>query len=280
METKLKRDVEKLAWSVRYHILDQLTNLGFGHAGGSLSIAELVAVLYDGVMNVDPKNPKMEERDRLVVSKGHAGPALYAILALKGFFPMEWLKTLNQNKTRLPSHCDANKTPGIDLVTGSLGQGLSVAAGLAYAFQSDKKPNYVYAIIGDGESQEGQIWEAMMAGAKYKLDHLICFLDHNKYQLDGSIADIMPLKDLEAKCRAFGWNTSSVDGHDTAQIFNAIQNAKDNTGTPSMIILNTVKGSGIDALEAMHHKCHHMRFDEESAKSCMAEVKAKLEQFK
>ena len=277
MEAQEVRRIEKFAAGLRLRVLRQLMELGFGHAGGSLSVADLIAVLYNGAMKIDPENPKMEQRDRLVVSKGHAGPALYAALSMKGYFPEEWLLTLNKGGTNLPSHCDSHKTPGIDYVTGSLGQGLSLAIGSAYAFKLDGKENYIYAILGDGECQEGQIWEAAMAGPKYGLDNLIAFVDYNRYQLDGSIEELMPLKSMSEKFAAFRWDTADVDGHDVAAIAAAIENAKAVKGKPTMIILHTTKGKGCSELEALKNKSHHMQIGPELGQRCMAEIQAQLD---
>ncbi len=276
MDQTIIRETEEFALHIRLGIMRQLTHLGFGHAGGSLSMADLVAVLYNGALKIDPQNPKMEERDRLVVSKGHAGPALYAALALKGYFPKEWLFTLNQGGSNLPSHCDANKTPGIDVVTGSLGQGLSIGIGMAYAFRLDGKPNYVYAVLGDGECQEGQIWEAAMAAPKYKLDRLIGIIDYNKYQLDGAIEDIMPLSSLKAKFEAFGWNVMQVDGHNVGTLFDTIEKAKQTKGKPTMLLLDTIKGKGCSEMEKLKHKSHHLSISKEMGERCIGELEARL----
>ena len=196
--------MDEICKQIRRMTLECIGSIGSGHIGGSMSIVELLRVLYFDKMNVDPKNPKMEGRDRLIVSKGHAGPAVYATLALKGFFPKEWLYTLNRFGTNLPSHCDMNKTPGVDMTAGSLGQGFSCAVGVAIGSKLKKDGATIYAIVGDGESQEGQIWEAAMLGAQKKLDNLIAFTDKNNMQLDGYTDDINSLGDLKAKWRAFG----------------------------------------------------------------------------
>lgn len=251
--------MEKKAKEIRYHIIDAIGTLGVGHIGGCLSVADVLSVLYFGDhMRVDPKNPKMEGRDRLVISKGHAGPALYAALALKGFFPMDWLQTLNQPGTNLPSHCDMNRTPGIDMTAGSLGQGISCAVGIALGSRLKKDNATIYCIIGDGESQEGQVWEASMAAGHFKLDNLIVFMDNNKLQIDGYVKDIMDVKDPVDKWSSFGFYVQFVDGHDVAAIDGAIKKAKtENGGKPSMIILDTVKGKGvpfvIDAAPTNHN---------------------------
>ena len=243
------KDLKNFATQIRIELMKSIESIGVGHTGGSLSIADLLSVLYGKVMNVDPKNPQMEDRDWFVMSKGHAGPALYATLALKGFFPMEQLLTLNKPGTDLPSHCDWTKTKGIDMTTGSLGQGTSSAMGIAMGLRMNKKDSYVYLLTGDGESQEGQVWEAALFAAHWKLDNVIAFVDYNKQQIDGRTCEVCELGDLEQKYSAFGWHAQSVDGHDHEAIYDAIQKAKEVKGKPSMIVLNTIKGKGYSALE-------------------------------
>lgn len=259
------------AKEIRKKTLYTIGNLGVGHIGGALSIAELLALLYAKVMRIDPSNPGWKDRDLLVLSKGHAGPALYATLALKGYFPLSELATLNQGGTNLPSHCDRTKTVGIDMTTGSLGQGLSAACGLAYANRIDKKETYVYAVIGDGESQEGQNWEAAMFAAHYKLSHLIAFTDNNKMQIDGLTDDIMSLGDLELKWKSFGWYTQRVDGHNLEAMETAIEHAKNQKNLPSMIILDTIKGKGASFCENKETN-HNMNFDLQIANQAIAEL--------
>ncbi len=271
MDSSVIKNTEKFAIEIRMEIMKMLAKRGFGHVGGCLSCSDLVAALYEGIMRYDPKNPNMEERDRLVISKGHAGPTAYAALALKGFFPMDWLMTLNEGGTHLPSHCDRIKTPGIDFSTGSLGQGLSLAVGAAYAYRMDGKDNDIYVLLGDGEIQEGQIWEAAMAAYKYGLDKLYCFVDSNKYQIDGSIDEIMPLIDIAEKFRAFGWHTQEINGHDAASIYAAVDIAKGIKGKPCAIILDTVKGYGVDEVSCLNNLCHHMAVsDDLSDRACGA----------
>ena len=242
--------LKELAISIRKNIVECIASIGVGHIGGCLSIADVLAVLYGKYMNVDPKNPKMEGRDRLVCSKGHAGPAVYSVLAEKGFFPKSELLTLNQGGTSLPSHCDMNKTPGIDMTAGSLGQGFSCAVGIALGSRIKKDGATIYAIIGDGESQEGQNWEAAMFAGNQKLENLIAFTDYNKLQLDGTIEEINDVAPLADKWKAFKWEVMSIDGHDVDAIDKAIEKAKTIKGKPKMIILNTVKGKG--ALLKLH----------------------------
>jgi len=239
----------EFAAKIRTNTIFCIANLGVGHIGGSLSIVDLLAYLYGHEMNVKPDDPLWGDRDQLVLSKGHAGPALYSTLSLKGFFPVSWLDTLNQGGTRLPSHCDRTRTPGIDMSTGSLGQGLSVACGMALANKLDGKTRRVFAIIGDGETQEGQNWEAAEFASQFKLSNLIAFTDYNKLQIDGTTDEIMSLGDIEARWQSFGWHTERCSGHDFEAIFEAVAGASKQTDKPSMIILDTIKGKGMKVFE-------------------------------
>lgn len=240
------QELRVFAQEIRVETLKTVGSLGFGHVGGSMSIIDALAVLYGDVMKYDPKNPKMEDRDWCVLSKGHAGPAMYATLGLKGFYPLEQAYTLNQPHTNFPSHTDRTKTPGVDLTTGSLGQGMSTATGAALGHKIDGKENHVFVFVGDGECDEGQVWEAAQFAAHYKLDNLICFVDDNKYQLDGAVEKIMSHgKGIGAKFDAFGWNVINVvDGNDVEQISDAVEKAYAVKGQPTCIVLNTVKGKG------------------------------------
>ena len=242
-EEKVK-ELKRFSKKIQMETMKTICEIGMGHVGGSLSISDLLALLYDQEMKIDPKNPKWEERDWLVLSKGHCAPALYSTLALKGYFPMEWLMTVNKNNTNLPSHADRLKVPGVDMTTGSLGQGSSAAAGIALGLKMEDKPNYVYLILGDGECQEGQVWEAALFAPQHKLNHLIAFVDLNRLQLDGFTDDICAMGDMEAKFTDFGWYTQGVNGHDIQAIHMAIENAKRQPEKPSMIILHTIKGNG------------------------------------
>ena len=242
--------------------------LGVGHVGGSLSIADVLAVLYFDQMDIDPKNPDKADRDRFVLSKGHGGPSVYATLALKGYMPMDQLCTLNQPNTNLPSHTDKNRTIGIDMTTGSLGQGFSASVGMAMAVKIDKAPYYIYSLIGDGESQEGQIWEAAMFSGSSELDHLISFTDYNKMQIDGNVEDINGIDPLDKKWEAFNWHVQVIDGHDVIAIRDAILKAKKATGKPSMIILNTIKGKGAAFAEGKVGS-HNMPVTEEMAREAI-----------
>lgn len=269
METK---ELKEFANNIRIETLESLKNLGFGHVGGAMSSADLFAVLYGEEMKVNPEDPKWEERDYFVMSKGHAGPGLYATLALKGYFPMKELQTVNRNNTRLPSHCDRNNTPGIDMSTGSLGQGMSTAIGIAHGLKIQGKDNYTYLLIGDGECDEGQIWEGALYAPQKELDHLIAFVDYNKQQLDGYTKDIADLTDLRQKFEDFGWYALEVDGHDVDKIHEAIQKGKKQTGRPTMVILDTKKGKGCNFAEGELYN-HHMKFSKETCQSAIDQLK-------
>lgn len=272
------KDIRVFAEEIRVETLKEFAHLGFGHVGGAMSIIETLAVLYGSEMHIDPQNPGLETRDKFVMSKGHAGPSLYATLALKGYFPLENLMTLNQGGTTLPSHCDRLKTPGVDMTTGSLGQGISTAIGLALGDRlMGRKDCYTYLMLGDGECNEGQVWEGAMFAAHYKLDHLIAFVDLNKQQLDGKTDDVMYMGDMVEKFKAFGWNTVKVDGHNVDAIKDAIDAAKAQSGKPSMIILDTVKGHGCLLAESMF-PCHHIAFTAEQIAPSVEHAEKVLEQ--
>lgn len=269
------RNLEESAIKIRIKTLETIGHLGFGHLGGSLSIADLLAVLYYDVMKIDPANPQKPDRDYLVCSKGHAGPGLYAALALKGYFPMQWLGTLNQGGTHLPSHCDRNLTPGIDMTTGSLGQGSSLAVGAALGHRIKGYDNYTYLILGDGELQEGQVWEAAAFAAHQKLNHLIVFVDWNKKQLDGYMKDINDYSNIEERFKAFGFNTMTIDGHDVAAIDSAIAKCK-GSDKPSCIVLNTIKGKGCPFCENMLSN-HHVTVSKEQMEESLNLLSSQLE---
>ena len=268
-------EMKRFSWKIRMEAIKCIAAFGLGHVGGSMSIADVLSVLYSGEMAIDPANPKWEGRDRLVLSKGHCAPALYATLALKGFFPMDWLTTMNQNGTNLPSHADRLKVPGIDMTAGSLGQGGSVAAGMALAFKMDDKPNNVYVIFSDGESQEGQVWEMALFAPQHRLDNLIAFVDYNKLQLDGFCDDIIAMGDMAAKFRDFGWYTINLeDGNDVVAIHDAIEEAKaQTTGKPTMIILNTVKGLGWSEIAGKTNS-HAPSVSQEQLSEALAEMQS------
>ena len=247
MDASLNKELQKLALEIRIGIVEEIQARGFGHIGGSLSLADALAVLYGAVMRYDSQNPKWPDRDKLVCSKGHSGPGVYATLAVKGFFPYEDLKTLNQPGTYLPSHCDKNKTPGVDMTTGSLGQGTSAAVGIALGDRLKGRDSRTYLLVGDGESDEGQVWEAAMFTAAKKITNLIWLVDDNKKQLDGYTQDVLPIFDLEAKFAAFGFDARRVDGNDIAQVYDALTAPIGDK--PRAIILDTVKGKGIREVE-------------------------------
>jgi transketolase len=254
-----------------------LLELGSGHLGGSMSIADVLAVLYGKQMKYDPENPKAEDRDRLVLSKGHAGPAWYAALCETGFFDRSELFTLNQPHTNLPSHPDRLRTPGVDMTTGSLGQGCSTAAGIATALRKKGSDNYVYLIVGDGELDEGQCWEAFMYIANYKLNNCIVFIDDNKKQLDGYTKDVINPFDIAEKMRAFGFETQRVNGQDIVAIDDAITKAKQVKDSAVCIVLDGVKGAGIPYFETLAAN-HSVKFDAE-ATAAAQEAIAKFDAF-
>ena len=268
-------ELKSMCAKVRENVVTTIGAFGVGHIGGSLSIVDVLVVLYEKHMRVDPSNPRMEGRDRLIISKGHAGPAVYGILAEKGFFDKSWLYTLNQSNTKLPSHCDMYKTPGIDMTTGSLGQGFSCAVGAAKASLLRKDGATIYTIIGDGESQEGQIWEAAMFAAQQKLHNVIAFTDYNNMQIDGDVDEICDIAPLADKWRAFGWDTVEIDGHDLKAIDEAICNAK-KTDKPSMIILDTIKGKGVKFIEDMGYENHSITMTPEITERALAEVRGEI----
>ncbi|MDE7215875.1 MAG: transketolase [Clostridia bacterium] len=262
-------DKEKLeylqskALDIRKLTVEMIGRLGVGHIGGALSIVDLLTVLYYDIANVTPADPKNPDRDRVVMSKGHAGPALYSVLADKGYFPIEEIKTLNQPKTNLPSHCDMNKTVGIDMTAGSLGQGLSCAVGMALAGKIDKKDYKVFCILGDGESQEGQVWEALMYAGNTGLDNLVIFIDNNGMQIDGMTSDINSIEPLDEKSKAFNLHTQRINGNDIEAIENALNVALNTKGKCSLIVLDTVKGFGVDWVSEKGVGCHSMSVSEE-----------------
>ncbi|MDR1518883.1 MAG: transketolase [Planctomycetota bacterium] len=275
MLTKEKiRELEEQARKTRILVLRMLNAIGAGHLGGSLSVVEVLTILYFQRMNLRPAEPRWPDRDRLVLSKGHAGPALYATLAYRGYFPVEECLTLNQPGTLLPSHCDMTRTIGIDMTAGSLGQGLSAAVGMALAGKLDRKDYRVYAVVGDGEAQEGQIWEALMYAAHRKLDNLTVFLDYNKLQIDGPVAEINGLEPLAAKTEAFGLFTQRIDGHDFAALDRALDAAGGTAGRPAMIILDTVKAKGACFAEGQLSS-HHRAVSDDDLKAALAALDAK-----
>ena len=249
MDLQKKKELERFALNIRIGVLEQMKARGFGHVGGSLSVADALAVLYGSQMRFDPKNPAWPERDKLVCSKGHAGPAVYATLALLGYFPYDMLKTLNQPGTNLPSHCDRNKTPGVDMTTGSLGQGTSLACGMALGEKLRGRDTRVFLIVGDGEADEGQVWEACMFASAKRLGNLVLLLDVNGKQLDGCTKDVLDTLDLGAKVEAFGFDTVRVDGNDVEQLYGALERTRAGGTKPYAIVMNTVKGKGVPDVE-------------------------------
>lgn len=263
--------LEEKAKEARRLTIEMIGRVGVGHIGGALSIVDVLALLYYEIMNIKPESPKWEDRDRLILSKGHAGPALYAILAMKGYFPMDWLETLNQLGTNLPSHCDMKRTTGIDMTAGSLGQGISAAVGMAIGARIDGKSLTVYTLIGDGECQEGEVWEAAMLANQFKLDNLIAFMDYNKFQIDGSTDEINTLGDVEKKWQSFGWHVQRVDGHDMKAVYNAVAAAGKVQEKPSMIILDTIKGKGAFFAEGKAAS-HNMPVTAEDVKKALLDL--------
>ncbi len=274
----MDHDIREICKDIRCDIMTTIGHLGVGHIGGCLSLVELLAVLYFEEMNIDPHDPRMPGRDRLVCSKGHAGPAVYATLANRGYFDKKELLTLNQGGTHLPSHCDMNLTTGIDMTTGSLGQGFSCAVGVALGSKLEGDGATIYTIIGDGESQEGQIWEAAMFAAAKKLDNLIAFTDSNKLQIDGPVEQVNGIAPLAEKWSAFGWNVIDVeDGNDVEQVQEAVKHAKLGYGSekPTMVILNTKKGCGVKWIEDLGAGNHNANVSEEQAQAAIAEIRGR-----
>ena len=245
----MKNSTKIHAYKARKHAITGIYNAASGHPGGSLSIADILAVLYFEKMNIDPKDPKKADRDRFVLSKGHCAPVLYGMLAERGYFPTELCGTFRQADSILQGHPDMKGVPGVDMSTGSLGQGISAANGMALSAKLDNKDYKVYAILGDGEIEEGQVWEAAMFAAHYKLDNLVAFLDFNGLQIDGNITDVMDSNPIDKKFEAFNWNVITIDAHDYDQIREAIDKAHTVKGKPTMIIAKSVKGKGVSFME-------------------------------
>lgn len=249
MENRVLGELKATANVIRKDIITMLAESKSGHPGGSLSAVEILTYLYFKEMNVNPSSPKDENRDRFVLSKGHGAPVLYSTLAEKGYFPKEELMRLRKTSAMLQGHPDMKGTPGVDMSTGSLGQGLSVSNGMALSAKLDNKSYRVYALLGDGELQEGQVWEAALTAAHYKLDNLTIFIDHNGLQIDGTNEEVKNVNPIEDKWKAFGWHTISIDGHDLQQIEKAVEEAKSTKGKPTAIIASTVKGKGVSFME-------------------------------
>ncbi len=242
-------DLKKMAATIRCDIIEMICTANAGHPGGSLSATDLVTALYFRLMRIDPANPRWPDRDRFILSKGHACPVWYSALAERGFFDKSHLGTLRRLGSILQGHPDMNKVPGIDMTAGSLGHGLSVGIGMALAGRLQKKDYHVWVVIGDGESQEGSVWEAAMAGSKWKLDNLTAILDRNNLQNDSYVDELMPIEPVAEKWRAFGWNTVEIDGHRMEEIIPALEGAKSFKGAPTIIIAHTVKGKGVSYME-------------------------------
>lgn len=272
------RGLEGIARKLRQHIIEMTCAAGSGHPGGSLSAADIVAVLYFHIMRHDPKNPSWLDRDRFVMSKGHAAPVLYAALAEAGYFPVKYLKNLRKIGSSLQGHVDMLALPGVEMSTGSLGQGLSAANGMALAARLDRKDYHVYCLVGDGECHEGQIWEAAMTTAHHKLDSLTAIIDHNKYQIDGKIEEIKSLHPFAEKWKAFGWNVLSCDGHQMKSIIDALEKAQKVKGKPSVIIAETVKGKGVAFMEEKPLDYHGRAPTPEEEQRALAEL-CQVEEF-
>lgn len=249
MTKERKQELDALCLKFRNDLIDLLHNIQTGHPGRSLSCCEIVTTLYQEIMNIDPANPNKKDKDHFILSKGHAAPMLYLNLAERGYFAKEELKTLRQINSSLQGHPCVHKTPGVELSTGPLGLGLGAGIGMALADKYQGINSYTYVLLGDGEIQEGAIWEAAMAGSKFKTDNVIAILDNNGVQLDGTLEEIMPMGDIAAKWTAFGWNVIPCDGHDVASFAEAVEKAKNSKGKPNIIIAKTVKGKGIDFME-------------------------------
>ena len=273
MERAKKQQLAKIAAQIRLDILDQVHAAGSGHPGGSLSIADIMAYLYFSELNVNPADPKMASRDRFVLSKGHTAPALYATLAEKGFFPREELLGLRKIHSFLQGHPDMKATPGVDMTTGSLGLGVSAACGMALAAKLDGRDYRTYAMLGDGESEEGQVWEAMMFAAHYKLDNLVVMFDWNGLQIDGPVAEVMNPTPHDKKLEAFGFHVIAADGHDFDEIERAFEKAKTVKGKPTAIVFKTVKGKGVSYMENQV-SWHGMAPNDEQYEIAVKELKA------
>ncbi len=266
--------LENIANEIRISIIEEVYNAQSGHPGGSLSCSDILAVLYFNQMNIDPKRPDAKERDRFVLSKGHCSPALYATLAERGYFSKELLKDFRKLESNLQGHPDINKVPGVDMTTGSLGQGLSAAVGMAIGSKMESAGCRVYCLVGDGEIEEGQIWEAAMAASKNKLDNLCVILDHNGLQIDGKVEDVGGLTDIKEKFASFGFNVIEVDGHNIENLIYAFDSAKQKKEVPSVIIANTIKGKGVSFMEN-EASWHGKAPNEEQYKQAITELKLK-----
>lgn len=275
MEEAMKKELKIFATKARMGVLEGVYNAKAGHPGGSLSICDLLSVLYNNELRVDPKNPKAQDRDRLVLSKGHAAPALYAALALKGFFPEADIKTLRKSDSYLQGHPNMDKVSGVDMSTGSLGQGISAAVGMALGAKLDKADYRVYTILGDGEIEEGQVWEAAMFAGNRGLDNLVAFIDNNNLQIDGTMEEVNAPYPIAEKFAAFNWNTIEIDGHDYDAIEAALAAAKACKGKPTAVVMKTVKGKGVSFMEDAVG-WHGSAPNTEQYEQAMTELKAAL----
>ena len=275
----MKMKTEELALAIRIGVVEQIKARGFGHIGGSLSVCDLLAVLYGEVMRYRPLEPRWMERDKLVCSKGHAGPAIYAALGLMGFYDYEQIKTLNQPGTNFPSHCDRNKTPGVDMTTGSLGQGTSLSVGMALGDRLRGRDSRMYLIVGDGELDEGQVWEAAMFASARKLSNMHWFIDYNKKQLDGPVDWVMPHLDIRKKFEAFGFHAQMAPGHDISAIREAIRRCGEVTDRPHAIVLDSVKGAGLPEVMETENN-HSMSPSPEACDRWLAALRAQREALK
>ncbi len=275
MEEAMKKELKIFATKARMGVLEGVYNAKAGHPGGSLSICDLLSVLYNNELRVDPKNPKVQDRDRLVLSKGHAAPAVYAALALKGFFPEADIKTLRKSDSYLQGHPNMDKVPGVDMSTGSLGQGISAAVGMALGAKLDKADYRVYTILGDGEIEEGQVWEAAMFAGNRGLDNLVAFIDNNNLQIDGTMEEVNAPYPIAEKFAAFNWNTIEIDGHDYDAIEAALAAAKACKGKPTAVVMKTVKGKGVSFMEDAVG-WHGSAPNTEQYEQAMTELKAAL----
>lgn len=271
MKVKDVNELQKYANKIRQGVIKAVYSAKSGHPGGSLSIAEILAVLYFNQMNIDERNPKAKERDRLVLSKGHTSPALYSALALRGFFDVKDLENFRNIKSNLQGHPDMKNIPGVDASTGSLGQGLSIANGMAISSKMDSEGVRVYCICGDGEIEEGQIWEAAMTSAHYKLDNLCLIIDNNNLQIDGKVSEVMNIYPIDEKFRSFGFGVINVDGHNISELISAFEQAKKTKGKPTAIIANTIKGKGVSFMENQAG-WHGKAPNEEQYKQAMKEL--------
>lgn len=271
-------NLEIMATKIRIHVIEAVYSANSGHPGGSLSIADILAVLYFDIMNIDPNNPKWEDRDRFVLSKGHCSPALYGALAEKGYFNKDLIKTFRQSNSFLQGHPDMKQIPGVDMSTGSLGLGISAANGMALAGKINNKTYKVYTILGDGELQEGQVWEAAMFAAHYRLDNLVAFIDLNGLQIDGETDKVMNSNPVDEKFAAFGWNVITICGHDYDDIKNAIKEVESIKDKPSVIIAKTVKGKGVSYMENVA-SWHGMAPNEEQYLQAKKELETKMQEL-